>query len=120
MVDVRDGLEGEFGGVATFDAVDHGLSWEEHGRLRLGRYDGPAGRRLRVVRTGDGWAVEFADGRPFHPLDLTGAPVLHVCGEDRYRGVYRLVAPGRLEVAWSVTGPSKEQRIDASYERLAR
>jgi hypothetical protein len=111
-------VDGEFTGVATFEACDAGLAWDERGRLRLGSHEGPAGRRLLVVRDGDGWAVEFADGRPFHPLDLTGAWVEHRCGDDVYRGSYRLLGPGALEVRWIVSGPGKEQRIDSSYRRL--
>ena len=61
--------------------------------------------------------MRFADGRPFHPLDLTGRPVEHLCGEDRYTGEYRLVAPDRFDTSWRIHGPSKDQRIDTSYRR---
>jgi hypothetical protein len=119
LLDVRAGTEGEFTGSASFEPADGGLSWDERGRLRLGAYDGPAARRLRVVRAGDAWTVQFADGRPFHRLDLTGAPVEHRCGDDVYRGSYRLRGPGLLDVSWTVVGPGKEQRIDSSYQRLS-
>jgi hypothetical protein len=111
VVDVRSGTAGRFRGVATF-APDG--RWIEEGTLEFGAYRGPARRELRIA----GDAVEFADGRPFHPLDLTGRPVEHLCGEDTYTGVFRLVAPDRLEVSWRVRGPGKEQRIDTQYTRL--
>jgi hypothetical protein len=110
VVDLRSGTTGRFRGIATF-APDG--SWLEEGALEFGAYRGPARRELRIVDD----AVQFADGRPFHPLDLTGRPVEHRCGEDTYAGEYRLVAPDRLEVCWRVRGPAKEQRIDSSYRR---
>jgi hypothetical protein len=110
LLDRRSGIAGRFRGTATFEP--DGRWWEE-GTLDLGAYHGPARRELRIA----GDAVQFADGRPFHPLDLTGGPVEHLCGEDTYTGAYRLVAPDRLEVSWRVTGPDKDQRIETVYRR---
>jgi uncharacterized protein DUF6314 len=110
VVDLRSGDTGRFQGTATFTPDGR---WVEEGTLEFGAYRGPARRELRIA----GNAVEFADGRPFHPLDLTGRPVEHLCGDDTYAGAYRLLAPDRLEVSWHVRGPSKEQRIDSSYTR---
>ncbi len=110
MLDRRTGTAGRFEGVATFAADGR---WIEEGTLDFGGYRGPARRELRIA---DGM-VWFADGRPFHPLDLTGGPVEHLCGEDTYTGAYRLHEPDRLEVAWRVTGPEKDQRIDTLYSR---
>ena len=108
--DERSGTTGRFRGTATFTPDGR---WVEEGTLELGAYRGPARRELRIV----GDAVEFADGRPFHTLDLTGRPVEHRCGEDAYTGVYRLLAPDRLEVSWRIAGPRKTQRVDTSYTR---
>jgi hypothetical protein len=110
LLDCLTGRAGRFEGVATFTADGR---WSEEGTLEFGAYHGPARRELRIA---DGM-VWFADGRPFHPLDLSGRPVEHLCGADRYTGEYRLVAPDRLEVSWRVRGPEKEQRIDTSYTR---
>ena len=112
LTDLETGAEGEFVGVAEF-ARDG--TWTETGRLRFGAYDGEARRTLRLV---DG-AVEFEDGRPFHPLDLrTGAcAVEHLCGEDRYAGEYRVVGPDELQVDWYVVGPRKRQLIETVYRR---
>jgi Family of unknown function (DUF6314) len=109
--DERSGTSGRFRGTATF-APDG--RWLEEGTLELGAYRGPARRELRIA----GDTVEFADGRAFHLLDLTGAPVRHLCGEDTYTGAYRLVAPDRLEVSWRVTGPDKDQHIETVYRRV--
>jgi hypothetical protein len=108
--DLRAGTSGRFAGIATITPDGR---WVEEGTLDFGPYHGPARRELRIV----GSEVRFADGRPFHPLDLTGAPVEHLCGDDRYAGEYRLVAPDRFDTRWRITGPTKDQRIDTSYRR---
>jgi hypothetical protein len=110
VLDLLSGAAGHFRGIATF-APDG--RWVEEGTLEFGAYRGPARRELRIVDA----AVEFADGRPFHPLDLTGRPVEHLCGDDRYTGTYRLAGPDVLEVVWEVFGPGKRQRIESVYRR---
>jgi hypothetical protein len=110
---------GRFRGRATFARSGDGLSWTETGQLTFAAYDGPARRELRVVPAGEAWEVRFADGRPFHPLDLTAGAcaVEHPCGEDRYTGEYRLRGPDAFEVDWTVRGPRKDQRLAGRYVR---
>jgi hypothetical protein len=110
---------GHFSGRAEFAPDGDGLRWSESGRMTIGGYDGPARRELRVVREDGGWAVRFADGRPFHRLDLRdGHAVLeHPCGDDRYRGELVVRGPDAFAVDWTVTGPGKAQRLSARYER---
>jgi hypothetical protein len=108
--DLQAGASGRFQGIATITPDGR---WVEEGVLELGPYRGPARRELRIV----GDEVQFADGRPFHPLDLSGAPVEHVCGDDRYVGRFRRLSADALDVVWEVTGPHKQQRIDTSYRR---
>jgi hypothetical protein len=112
LTDLETATEGTFVGVAEFDAAG---TWSETGRLRFGAYDGEARRVLRIVAG----AVEFEDGRPFHPLDLSGGgcSVEHRCGEDRYAGEYVVVGPDELRVVWLVTGPRKRQVIESEYRR---
>jgi uncharacterized protein DUF6314 len=93
------------------------VRWTEQGHLRFGGHAGPAGRRLAIVPAADGWLVEFADGRPFHRLDLDGGAVEHLCGEDRYAGEYRLRDRDTLDVRWHVTGPRKDLEIETTYRR---
>jgi hypothetical protein len=137
---VRDGDEqGAFSGRASFRAgadidadagagVDDGagsaagdsaLVWDETGELRLGRYVGPARRRLLLVGAGDAWEVRFDDGRPFHPLDLRGGrcAAAHDCGEDRYEGEYRVLGRAAFETRWRVRGPTIDQEIVSRYRR---
>jgi hypothetical protein len=107
LADLRTGDEGHFEGVATIDAD----RWIEHGHLKFGAYDGPAGRRLRITPDG---RVTFDDGRPFHRL----APrAEHRCGEDLYEAEYRVLGPDAFDVVWTVTGPNKHQRLESAYRR---
>jgi hypothetical protein len=110
---------GRFAGTATFTPLGDGLDWEESGRMTLGRYDGPARRTLRIVPDARGWEVRFADGRPFHRLDLRGDRCRfdHRCGPDRYAGELAVHGPDAFAIAWAVTGPAKAQRLRARYER---
>jgi hypothetical protein len=112
LTDLESGAEGTFEGVAEIG--DDGV-WTETGRLRFGAYDGEARRVLRIV---DG-AVEFEDGRPFHPLDLSSGAcaVEHLCGDDRYAGEYAVLGPDELRVVWLITGPRKRQHIESVYRR---
>ena len=121
---INDGA-GHFHGRARFAPDPESpaiILWHEHGRLRLGAHDGPAGRTLRIEPAPTGaWQVRFADGRPFHPLDLASGSddVDHLCGADTYRGHYELQPPDRFTVAWRVTGPAKDDLIETVYERAA-
>jgi hypothetical protein len=110
---------GAFAGEATFAREGDAIRWDEAGRLRLGGYDGPAQRTLRIVPEDGAWAVRFADGRPFHRLDLRGGrcALEHPCGEDRYTGEFTLRGPDAFEIAWRVDGPAKAQRLTGRYER---
>jgi Family of unknown function (DUF6314) len=116
---------GRFEGRARFalDPVSPAtVVWREHGRLRLGAHDGPAERTLRIARGADhGWEVRFADSRPFHSLDLTTGSddVTHLCGADTYRGRFEIETPDRFTVTWRITGPSKDDLIETTYERAA-
>jgi hypothetical protein len=112
LTDLASGVEGRFEGIAEFAADG---TWTETGWLRFGAYDGEARRVLRIV---DG-EVQFEDGRPFHPLDLTrgACAVEHLCGDDRYAGEYAVLGPDELHVVWFVTGPRKRQHIESVYRR---
>jgi hypothetical protein len=88
----------------------------------LGDYQGHAERRYRFRFTGP-WraAVGFADGRPFHELQLCAGEtaVEHLCGNDLYRGRYRLAGDHRWRLAWRITGPRKDLSLDTAYLRFS-
>jgi hypothetical protein len=110
---------GRFAGRATFSRDGAELAWVEAGRMRLGRYAGPARRELRIAPADDGWEVRFADGRPFHRLDLSAGTcrMRHPCGADVYDGELEVLGPDTFALRWRVTGPAKSQRLDARYDR---
>ena len=118
---IRDhaaGRDGTFTGEADIAPDGAGLIWRESGTVRFGDHEGPAGRVLLVVPSEEGgWEVRFADGRPFHPLDLrTGdCSVVHLCGQDRYEGRYRLLDPRTMTVTWRVRGPRKDLELRGTY-----
>lgn len=122
IVDERTGERGRFDGVAMFSAEAHGaLCYREEGDLAWPTYRGPAGRSLRYVGDGPGRArVAFADGRPFHVLELrpAGFDAVHTCGEDRYVGRFTLLSGDQWSATWRVAGPAKSLVLASSYERL--
>ena len=116
---------GAFEGAATFIADGDGrMTWHETGRLCLDAYDGTASRTLAIVPapgvSADIWEVRFADGRFFHPLDLTTGrcDVEHLCGPDVYAGAYTVLGQDELSVLWRVRGPGRDDTIASRYQRL--
>ena len=120
----RDGLTGQvmrLHGRAQVRANPQGLLFDERGAFRAGVHVGEATRQYRLYPLEDGTAeVCFADGAPFHYLDLrTGAAcVHHDCAPDRYDGRYRVLGPGCWLLAWQVTGPRKRTLITSRFTRL--
>lgn len=108
-------------GVLQIRQDGSGLSWEETGRLRVGRHHGSFSRTYRLAGTAEGWWVQFADGRPFHPWVL-GEELRHDCRADRYIGRIQLAEVDRrlvMTTDWAVTGPHKDQRISTVFRRMA-
>ncbi|MGG2459893.1 DUF6314 family protein [Streptomyces sp. RGM 3693] len=122
VYDLRAGTEGSFRGTADFtpDGPDGALCHTEEGELTWEGVGYPATRTLRLRPEPDGTAtVTFADGRPFHDLDLrTGHwTTVHPCAADRYEGVFTAVAADRWHLEWRVTGPAKDQLLRSVYRR---
>jgi len=63
--------------------------------------------------------VRFADGRPFHRLDLSSgeADIAHHCADDRYLGRYRVADVDCFTVRWQVTGPRKRYSLATLHSR---
>lgn len=120
--DLRLGHDAAFTGTAEI-APDAGapgeLCWREEGELVSAAHRGPARRVMRITPSGAAWEVLFEDGRPFHPLDLSGGgcDVVHLCGADRYDGAFRIEDPDRVSVRWRVRGPAKDLEITSEYRR---
>jgi len=68
---------------------------------------------------------EGADWIVMHELGFSDdggkaiASHVHLCGRDRYAATYRIdFAGGAWELAYTVSGPEKDYRIQSLYERL--
>ncbi|KQX61022.1 DUF6314 family protein [Streptomyces sp. Root1310] len=131
---VRDrasGAEGRFDGVTVFSALDRrgggagcedGLLHEESGTFVWLGVPRPAERTLRFLPgptpgTAD---VRFADGRPFHDLDLTTGRHIadHPCSADLYRGEFTVEDAGHWRTVWRVAGPAKDLLLTTDYARV--
>ncbi|MGW1781074.1 DUF6314 family protein [Streptomyces sp. NPDC002143] len=123
---VRDrasGDEGRFDGVSVFGASDDGgLLQHESGTFVWLGVARPAERTLRFLPgptpgTAD---VRFADGRPFHDLDLrTGRHIAdHPCSADLYRGEFTVRDADHWRTVWRVAGPAKDLLLTTDYARV--
>ena len=119
----RDSGRPRFGRVAgtlTFSLDGDAVDWRERGILTWNGQQLAVFRDLRIVpRGGDGWMVVFDHGGDFHPW-RPGAPVVHPCRADTYRGLVALDRGGdRLRVLWDVSGPDKDHRLFTRASRTA-
>ncbi|NIR58702.1 MAG: hypothetical protein GWO02_03860 [Gammaproteobacteria bacterium] len=122
LEDRRGGRCGRFDGAAVFAPAGGELVYRERGVLRLGRYQGRAGRVYRYRFPAPGRAdVAFEDGAAFHALDLGDGRcvVEHRCRDDIYRGRFHVAGPDAWQVVWLVAGPRKDQILTAGYQRVA-
>lgn len=135
--DLAGGLEGRFEGVTSFERPDGdrpdgggldgggldggGLISRESGGFTWQGVTRPAERTLHYEPgSAPGRAdVRFADGRPFHGLDLTtGHHVAdHPCAADLYRGEFTVRGPDRWRTVWRVGGPAKDLLLTTDYLR---
>lgn len=112
---------GRFVGLALFRPAPEGLRYRERGRLRWQDRDCYGTRRYYYRLTAPDQAqVEFADGRPFHALDLrTGQwRCQHRCGADRYQGEFTVHRRDAWQMVWQVDGPRKRLLLRSWFERV--
>ncbi|WP_405739014.1 DUF6314 family protein [Streptomyces sp. NBC_00028] len=120
--DLASGAEGEFSGTTVFSPLEGGgLLHHESGTFTWQGVPRPAERTLRFLpgpRSGTA-DVRFADGRPFHNLDLTtGRHVTdHPCSADLYRGEFSVLDADHWRTAWRVGGPAKDLVLTTDYAR---
>ena len=120
--DLASGDEGGFEGTTLFSPLpEGGLLHEESGTFTWLGVARPAERTLRFLPGGPpGTAdVRFADGRPFHHLDLTaGCHVAdHPCAADLYRGEFTVRDTDHWRTVWRVRGPAKDLVLTTDYAR---
>lgn len=120
ITDHRAHATGEFAGEGEVRTRGRRGHYEEHGRLRLGGYDGSARRALDLIGgAGGAVAVRFNDGRPFFDLDLSRgiSEAVHPCGRDRYELRFEVGGPDLLVERWRVTGPAKDYEAHTTWRR---
>ncbi|KMS89446.1 MULTISPECIES: DUF6314 family protein [Streptomyces] len=120
--DLASGDDGHFTGTTVFTALDGGgLLHEESGTFTWRGIARPATRTLRFLPgSGPGRAeVRFADGRPFHELDLTTGRYVadHPCAADLYRGEFTVRDADHWRTVWRVGGPAKDLVLTTDYVR---
>ncbi|MGV9991422.1 DUF6314 family protein [Streptomyces sp. NPDC003374] len=120
--DLASGEAGSFTGSTAFTALDGGgLLHRESGTFVWRGAARPAGRTLRFLPgAAPGTAdVRFADGRPFHDLDLRSGRHLagHPCAADLYRGEFTVLDADRWRTVWRVRGPAKDLVLTTDYTR---
>ncbi|MFE0173099.1 DUF6314 family protein [Streptomyces sp. NPDC059002] len=122
--DLADGSAGHFTGTTVFTPLpdEIGLLHHESGTFVWRGVARPAERTLRFL-PGDGPGtarVEFADGRPFHDLDLrTGRHTAdHPCVRDLYRGAFEVADEDHWRTRWRVGGPAKDLLLVTDYARV--
>ncbi|MFE5405020.1 DUF6314 family protein [Streptomyces sp. NPDC056580] len=120
--DLAGGDEGRFTGVTVFSPLDGGgLLHEESGEFTWRGVTRPATRTLRFLpgREPGTAHVRFADGRPFHELDLTSGRYVaaHPCAADFYRGEFTVTDADRWRTVWRVGGPAKDLVLTTDYVR---
>ncbi|MGW7072444.1 DUF6314 family protein [Streptomyces sp. NPDC054855] len=120
--DLAGNAEGYFSGMTVFTPSDDGgLLHHESGTFTWRGTPRPAERTLRFVPGNDPATahVLFADGRPFHDLDLrTGRHTAdHPCALDLYRGEFEVYDERRWRMRWRVAGPAKDLILTTAYTR---
>lgn len=120
--DLASGDEGAFSGTTVFGRLtEGGLLHEESGTFVWQGVGRPAERTLRFLpgATPGTADVRFADGRPFHDLDLTSGRHIagHPCSADLYRGEFTVLDEDRWRSVWRVRGPDKDLVLTTDYAR---
>lgn len=121
--DLASGDEGTFSGVTVFRPLEEGggLLHAESGTFTWQGVARPTERTLRFLPgptpgTAD---VRFADGRPFHELDLTTGrhAADHPCAADFYQGEFTVRDADHWRTVWRVGGPAKDLLLTTDYVR---
>ncbi|MET9775086.1 DUF6314 family protein [Streptomyces sp. NPDC006367] len=120
--DLASGDTGRFEGTTVFEPGEGGgLRGHESGLFTWHGVTRPAERTLRYEPgEAPGTAeVRFADGRPFHHLDLTSGrhAAGHPCAADLYRGEFTVRDADRWRTVWRVTGPAKDLLLTTDHVR---
>ena len=120
--DRRLGAPGSILGRALFEPEEDTLLYSERGHLSFAGSETTATRRYRYrFPEGQRAEVSFADGRPFHAMDLSRGNdrFTHDCPPDLYEGCCILLGENSWQLTWRVTGPRKDLRLETRYRRFS-
>ncbi|MEU8753191.1 DUF6314 family protein [Streptomyces chartreusis] len=132
--DLASGDEGEFSGTTVFEPLEdgeppqglpqgapRGLLHRESGTFVWRGVPRPAERTLCFLPGSSPGTVDvrFADGRPFHDLDLSSGRHVadHPCSADLYRGEFTVRDADHWRAVWRVRGPAKDLVLTTDYAR---
>ena len=126
--EIEDGRfgAGSFTGTATFDAQPDGaLLYREEGELTLGAWRGPAWRRWVYALEEDVLVVRYpgtlAELHSFAFIANSNggasARHVHLCGADRYEARFEWRDDASFQLAYRVTGPAKDYRLNTFLTR---
>lgn len=106
-----------FDGSVTIDRD----RFDERGEGLFNGYRSSTTRIYRLQFSPERAIVLFPDGREFIRLDDRPVQtVLHHCGDDTYRGRFFFLSSVAWIETWQVTGPRKNYRSFARYQRLQK
>lgn len=104
-----------FEGTAVLD----GEGFSEQGETLIGEFRAPSSRAYQLQFDRDAVMAKFPDGRDFIRIDAKASQrVHHDCGDDVYRGRLFFTSRDTWVEAWQVTGPRKNYRSIARYNRV--
>ncbi|MGW5472662.1 DUF6314 family protein [Streptomyces chartreusis] len=136
--DLASGDGGEFSGTTVFEpltdgelsqglpqgaprGLPQGLLHRESGTFVWRGVPRPAERTLHFLPGSSPGTVDvrFADGRPFHDLDLSSGRHVadHPCSADLYRGEFTVRDADHWRSVWRVRGPAKDLVLTTDYAR---
>lgn len=114
-----DGLTGRLVGEAVIAPTGPGLwRYSESGELTLGASEPFRATRDYLWRAAEkAIDVSFADGRPFHRIELSALTpaTVHLCDPDRYAVAYDFTLWPEWSARWQVEGPRKDYTMTTTY-----
>ena len=119
-IDDKTGLgAGTLIGEARFLRDGAGYRYAETGTLCFARQPPMEARQSYLWREdGQGIAVLFPDGRPFHSFVPDDQPIAaHWCDPDQYDVAYAFSAWPDWQSTWRVKGPRKDYEMITFYRR---
>lgn len=128
VVDRKHGQNGTFSGTVELSSLaDGGLHYHEFGTLDWLGASAQTQRDYRLLPTRDPAVLDWSFVNPngsasyfFHTMNLGSGlwRANHPCAADTYQVEYQALSQDELSVVWDVTGPSKDNLLTSSWQRI--